>query len=270
MIGGGIGFGRVDERALLPARLEQRQLRASSRRSGPAGWAAPRPAYSNVTGSAGQSGEPGCVTCSVVLMATVDTTEQRRQERGQDHDRDERQDERSAPVAAFARRAAGRAGRDREPSPAGARQVDRARSIRPSAQRPRRRSRPSAARARTGRSVMHERDREQEPGQRRPVGHVLEREEVLVDVEVVEERRPARLAGPVLEDERHEEVLEHLDHAEHQRVEDDRRHHRDGDVAESRPGAGAVDPGRVVQLGRDALEPGEVDDHRRRRSPRRP
>ena len=31
--------------------------------------------------------------------------------------------------------------------------------------------------------------------------------------------------------------------------------------------AGAVDPGRVVQLGRDALEPGEVDDHPGRRSP---
>ena len=28
-----------------------------------------------------------------------------------------------------------------------------------------------------------------------------------------------------------------------------------------RPRAGAVDAGRVVQLGRDALEPGEVDDH---------
>src|SRR5215208_1064415 len=66
-------------------------------------------------------------------------------------------------------------------------------------------------------------DGEQEPRQRRAVRHLLEVEEGLVEVQVVEERRAARLSGSVLEDERDEEVLEHLDDAQDDREEDHRR-----------------------------------------------
>src|SRR5690242_304149 len=59
-----------------------------------------------------------------------------------------------------------------------------------------------------------ERDREEQPRHRGAVGKLLEREERLVEVQVEEEGGAARLTGPVLEHERDEEVLEHLDHAE--------------------------------------------------------
>src|SRR5258706_14423084 len=71
-------------------------------------------------------------------------------------------------------------------------------------------------------------DAEKQPGEGRAVREVLEVERLFVDDEIEEERRAARLTGPVVEDERDEEILEDVDDAEDQRVEDDRRHHRQG------------------------------------------
>src|SRR5581483_8385109 len=57
------------------------------------------------------------------------------------------------------------------------------------------------------------------------------------------------------------EDRERSDDAEHEVEEDGRREQRDRDVAEASPEAGAVDVRCLVELVRDALQPGDEDDH---------
>ena len=105
-------------------------------------------------------------------------------------------------------------------------------------------------------------DEEEEPGKRRAGGHVLEGEERLVDVDVHEVRRSGGPAVTPVEDEGHEEVLEHANCGERDAVEDDGGHQRKRHVPQLAPPAGAVDAGSVVELAGHVLEPCDVDDDR--------
>ena len=201
------------------------------------------------------------MVCSGLRSDVDRAVEQRRQERDDDRDHRQGQDRRSCDRGGVSRS-----------SPAA---IDDARRLPDPADlldsfhgclTARRRSRPSAGRPEQDQRHQ-ERDDEEHPGERRAVRHLLEREEGLVEVQVVEQGLAARLAGAVEEDERHEEVLENRDHRQDQRVEDDRRHHRDRHVAELGPPAGAIDLGRVVQLGRDPAQAGEIDDDARPDAP---
>ena len=88
-----------------------------------------------------------------------------------------------------------------------------------------------------------------------------EAERLTVEVEVEEERRAVRVTASIADDVRLGEVLERRDERDDQVVEEDRRDHRQGDVAKARPPACAVDPCRVVELGRDALQACDEDQH---------
>ena len=89
----------------------------------------------------------------------------------------------------------------------------------------------------------------------------LNDERFAVQLEVDEQRRVVGVAAAVGQRVRLGEVLERHDQDDDQVVEQDRRHQRDRDPAEERPWPGAVDPRRLVHLGRDRLEAGDVDEH---------
>ena len=104
---------------------------------------------------------------------------------------------------------------------------------------------------------------EEHPRHRRGVAHVEVRERLLVQPHAVEEQRPLRVArraaGRGGRDEGLVEVLEAVDHPDHQREEDHRRDHGQGHVAEALPRVCALDRDRLVQVAGDVEQAGEVD-----------
>ena len=92
---------------------------------------------------------------------------------------------------------------------------------------------------------------------------VLER--VLVDQQEHGHRRVRGPAGG--EEERLEEDLSGADDLEDERDEEDAPQLRQRDVADLVPEGGAVDLGGIVELGRDAGQRREIDDHGARLRP---
>src|SRR5690606_26644970 len=81
--------------------------------------------------------------------------------------------------------------------------------------------------------------------------------------EEVDERHAARQHRVAAAEDRVEQVehLEARDHGDDEHEEDARGQQRHGDRAELPPPGGAVELRGLVQLGRDALEPGGEHDH---------
>ena len=121
-----------------------------------------------------------------------------------------------------------------------------------------------------------ERDHEQQHRHRRGVAHVEEAEAVVVEEDGIEERRALRVA--LLEradrarlrrlaccdrgrDVRLREVLERLDHAQHDREEDHRADRRQRHPAQPLEGARAVELGGLVQVLRHVEDRRQEDDH---------
>ena len=100
---------------------------------------------------------------------------------------------------------------------------------------------------------------EQDDADRRGVALVADDEPVVVGVGDEHRRRVARAAPG--EDEDDVEHLEGVDDVHDEEEERRRAEHRHGDVAEPLPAVGAVEPGGLVELGPDALQTGEVDEH---------
>ena len=126
-------------------------------------------------------------------------------------------------------------------------------------------------------SGHRERDDEQQHRHRRGVAHVEEPEPVVVEEDRVEERRALGVAEleraraaclrrlPCRDargDVRLREVLQALDHAEHDGEEDHGADQRERHPAEALPRPGAVELGRLVEVPRDVEHGGEEDDHR--------
>ena len=82
------------------------------------------------------------------------------------------------------------------------------------------------------------------------------------------QRRVVRAAGAARDDVRLVEQLQAADHRQRRDEEVARLEQREGDLPERSPLPGAVDRGRLVDVGRDRLERGEVEEHERPR--RRP
>ena len=133
-----------------------------------------------------------------------------------------------------------------------------------------------AARVPDDQQRHRERDREQEHRHRRGVAHVEEAEAVVVEEHRIEERRAFRIA--LLERARRarlrglaggdrggdvglREVLERLDHAEHDREEDHRADRRQRHPAQPLERARAVELRRLVQVPRHVEDRGQEDDH---------
>ncbi len=101
------------------------------------------------------------------------------------------------------------------------------------------------------------------------IAHLAELERLLVEVEDVSQQGVVRARGGRAATGQDVGGREHLQaeaEADDQVIEDDRRHQRERDVAERLPAAGAIDPCRLIQLHRDAAEPGEEHERELTRS----
>lgn len=116
-----------------------------------------------------------------------------------------------------------------------------------------------------GRAKQEHRDDEdhhkQQPRHGRAIGHVLEGKEGLVQIQIVEHRRPTRSASTVVDHQRHQEELEEPNHPQDQVVEDHRRNHGEGHVAEGLPTVGPIHFRRIIQRGGHPLQTGQEDEH---------
>jgi len=100
----------------------------------------------------------------------------------------------------------------------------------------------------------------EQQGERDAVGELVELERVLVDERGQRLRRAARPAAG-----HHPDLVEEFqpaDDRQHQVDRDRRGEGRAHDVPEPGDRSGAVDLGLFQHLGRDALQPGQEDDHR--------
>ena len=107
--------------------------------------------------------------------------------------------------------------------------------------------------------MMHEEHHDH----RRGVADVVEGERLQVEIEVDRLRRGA---GAALADHVDRvEGLQRVDGADDRGDDEERRDQRQRDVAEELPLASAVEPRRLVGLGRQRREPAEHDQHHQRR-----